>query len=246
MNNQATLEKMRSLKLRGMSRAFEASLEAGAKENYTADEMLAYLVDAEWDDRHNRKLARLLKSAKFRYQASLEQLDYNPKNKKRKLDKNLMLRFSGCDWIQKAQDVIVTGPTGAGKSFIASALGHQACILGYKVLYCNCTKFFPRLKYSEADGSYARELEKIQRTDLLILDDFGLYPFDTQSRLALLEIMEDRHGQSSTLIASQFPVKSWFELIGNPTIADAVCDRIVHGSHRINLEESDSLRKRED
>ena len=240
MNNHATVEKLEQMKLYGMLRAFKSTMEQGPmKQSFTADELLAHLVDAEWDERYNRKLARLLKDAHFRYQASLQQIDFQVN---RNLDKNTILRFSDCTWIRERQDIIITGPTGAGKSFLATALAHQGCMHGFTVLYANCGKLFSQLKIAKADGTYVKELKKIQKQDVLLIDDFALYPFDTPMRLALLEIMEDRHGRSSTVLASQFPVAAWHEVIGEPTIADAICDRIIHHAHRIELN-GESLRK---
>lgn len=241
MNNQATIEKMSQMKLHGMIRAFKSTMETGAGKKFTADELLGHMIDAEWDDRYNRKITRLIKAAGFRYQASMEQIDYSVN---RNLDKNLLLRLSDCTWIQKKQDIIVTGATGTGKSYIASALGHQGCMHEHKVLYFNCKKLFSKLKQSKADGTDIKELKKIQKQEVLILDDFGLPPFDNDSRLALLEIIEDRHGIKSTVIATQFPIKNWFDIIGEPTIADAICDRIIHNAHRIELK-GESMRKKQ-
>lgn len=240
MNNEATLDKMQKMKLYGMLRAFNQSLETGMVNKVGPDELLGHLIDAEWDDRHNRRLKRLIKTARFRYQASLVEIDFELK---RGLDKGMMLRFSDCGWIKNRQDIIITGPTGVGKSFLASSLGYQGCMYGFRVLYFNCTKLFSQLKLKKADGTYHKELERIQKQEVLILDDFALHPFDAQSRLSLLEIMEDRHGRSSTVISSQFPVKSWHEIIGEPTIADAICDRIIHSAHRIELT-GESVRKK--
>jgi len=240
MNNQASIEKMQKMKLHGMVRAFQSTMETSVRNNFTADELLAHLIDAEWDDRYNRKLNRLLKAAKFRYQASIEQINFQLN---RNIDKNMILRLSDCGWILKNQDIIATGPTGVGKSFIISALGFQGCMYGFKVLYFNCGKLFSILKYAKADGTYIKLMNHIQKQDVIIIDDFGLHPFDTQSRLSLLEIMEDRHGRKSTIISSQFPVKNWHEIIGEPTIADAICDRIIHSAFRIELD-GDTLRKK--
>jgi len=240
MNNEATITKMQKMKLYGMLRAFNQSLEAGMMDKVTADELLGHLIDAEWDDRHNRRLQRLIKAAKFRYQASLEEIDFKLD---RGLDKNMLLRFSSSSWIEKRRDIIITGPTGVGKSFLASSLGYQGCMYGFRVLYFNCSKLFSQLRLKKADGTYNKELDRIQKQEMLILDDFALHPFDTQSRLSLLEIMEDRHGRGSTVISSQFPVKSWHEIIGEPTIADAICDRIIHSAYRIELK-GESVRKK--
>ena len=240
MNNEATITRMQKMKLYGMLRAFNQSLEAGMMNKVTADELLGHLIDAEWDDRHNRRLQRLIKAAKFRYQASLDEIDFNLD---RGLDKNMLLRLSSSRWIEKRRDIIITGPTGVGKSFLASGLGFQGCMYGFRVLYFNCSKLFSQLRLSKADGTYNKELDRIQKQEMLVLDDFALHPFDTQSRLSLLEIMEDRHGRGSTVISSQFPVKSWHEIIGEPTIADAICDRIIHSAYRIELK-GESVRKK--
>ena len=196
-------------------------------------------VESEWDDRHNRNIERRLRNAKFRYQSTVEGMDYGAN---RSLDKNQMLRFAECTFVKNKENLFITGSTGIGKSYIASALGHQACIVGYKVIYANATKLFAKLKMAKADGSYMREITKIERQDLLIIDDFGLNPLDHQNRQALMEIIEDRHGKSSTIITSQIPVALWYEVIGEKTMADAILDRIVHDAHRIELT-GESLRK---
>lgn len=238
--NESTLQKMKNLKFFGMLRAFRTTLEAEQMNRYTPDEMVAFLIESEWDDRHNRKVERILKNAKFRYKASIEDIIYSDK---RNLTKNDIHRLADCTFIEKKQVIIITGSTGVGKSYVASALGHQACINGYKVFYANMTKLIGKLKMAKADGSYVRELLKIERQDLLILDDFGLQPLDTQGRACLMEIIEDRHGKSSLIITSQVPVKQWYEIIGEKTIADAILDRIVHDTTRIELK-GESLRKR--
>ncbi len=239
MNNSQTIEKMKQMKLHGMARAMESALDMGLAD-ITPDEFLAHLVDAEYDDRHNRRLARLAKNAKFRYTASLEEIDFNIE---RNLPKNMFLRFSDCSFIKDRKNIIITGSTGTGKSFAASALGNQACIYGYRTLYFNAQKLFSALKLAKADGSYINQVQKIEKASLIILDDFGLQKLDTASRLIFLEILEDRHGLSSTVITSQLPVPSWHEIIGDATIADAICDRIINSSYRIELK-GGSLRKK--
>lgn len=239
MNNQATMDKMHAMRMHGMLRVFKNTLETEVKKKFTLDELIAHMIEVEWEDRKNRKFNRMLDNAKFRYKASFEELNFNIN---RNLNKNELLRLSDCSWIIKKQNIIITGPTGVGKSYVASALGHQACLYEYKVKYFNCMKLFSLLKQSTADGSYGKELNRLKKTDLLILDDFGLQAFDKQHRLAFLEILEDRHGQQSTIIVSQLPVKNWHEIIGDATIADAICDRLVHTSNKIKLK-GESVRK---
>ncbi len=237
--NEVSLQKMKHLKFYGMANAFRLSLEDGRLSKMTTDEMISFLVESEWDDRNNRRIDRTLRNAKFRYKANLDQMHFDID---RNLDKNLLLRLSACNFIRKNENVLITGSTGIGKSYIASAIGNQACTLGFKVIYSNSTKLFSRLKMAKADGSFIKEMAKLEKQDLLILDDFGLQPFDNFSRATLMEIVEDRHGIKSTIIASQLPVNLWHEVIGEETVADAILDRIVHDAHRIELE-GESLRK---
>jgi DNA replication protein DnaC len=241
MNNlQITISRMKELRLHGMAGAFQKALESGSNEQYTIDEFLTHLVDAEWNDRNERKRVRLTRAAGFRYRSSMMELDYT---EKRNLDKNLMLRLSDCRWIIEGKDILITGATGLGKSFIGSALGHHACDQGYRVMYQSTGRLMGALKEGKREGSYLKLLEKIFKSDVLILDDFGLNTFDDKARLALLDILEDRHGRKSTVILSQLPVVSWHGLIGDSTIADAIMDRIVYGAHRIELK-GESLRKK--
>jgi len=237
--NEQTLQKMRQMKFFGMVRAFRTSMENGSMDKVTTDEMVSMLIDSEWDDRNNRRIERQMRNARFRYKANVEQLHFDIN---RNLDKNQLMRLADCTFIQRKENLLITGSTGIGKSYIASAIGNQACTLGYKVLYANSTKLFSRLKMAKADGSYIREIAKIERQDLLILDDFGLQPLDGYSRSVLMEIIEDRHGNRSTIITSQLPVSQWYEVIGEQTVADAILDRIVHDAHRIELL-GESLRK---
>lgn len=239
MNNTATIEKMISMKLHGMARAFRESYEVGMKNKITPDEMLAFLIDAEWDERYNRKLSRRLSAARFRYRAHIEEVDTAAS---RNIDKNKLMRFTDAAWITNAENIIITGATGVGKSFIVSAIGNHACINGFNVVYYNCLKLFSSLKTGKADGTYSKEIKKIKSQDLIILDDFGLSPFDKDSRLMLLEIIEDRIGISSTIVSTQLPIKQWFDVIGDQTIADAFIDRLIHSAHKINLK-GDSMRK---
>lgn len=222
-----------------MSRAFATTMEAQGID-YTNDELVAYLMQCEWDDRQNRKIQRLTKAARFRYSAVMEAIDYAPS---RQLDRNRIQRFASCGFIDKGENILVTGSTGVGKSYMTSALGHQACSQGYKVMYFNAAKLFTLLKTSKADGSYLKQINKLEKQDLLILDDFGLKPLDNINRHSLMEIIEDRHGKRSIIIASQLPVEAWHDIIGEKTLADAILDRLVHSAHRIDIK-GESMRKK--
>jgi DNA replication protein DnaC len=237
--NTDTLDKMRRMRLLGMHRAFKTSMEK-QEQTFTADEMVALLIDSEWDDRHNRNIERSMHNARFRYRATIEQVEYSTE---RGMDKNVVHRLADGAFINRKENILITGSTGTGKSFLASAIGHQACQLGFRVLYANATRLLAQLKMAKADGSAIKELMKIEKQDLLILDDFGIQPFDQQSRTSLLDIIEDRHGKRSTIITAQVPVKQWYDLIGEKTVADAVMDRIVHNAQRIELK-GESLRRK--
>ena len=238
-SNQATIQKLEKMGMWGMMRALRQSMEADTKADLTPDELIAHLVDVEWDERQDRRLTRLLQLARLRYRAGLEDIDFGLH---RNLEKNQLMRLTDCRWVEDNQDLILTGPCGSGKSFLASMLGQQACIHGYTVSYWPASKLFEQMKLCKADGTYLRELAKISKKRLLIVDDFGLEVLDTASRLTLLEILEDRHGRCSSVFSSQLPVSQWHQVIGDPTIADAICDRIVHTAHRIELK-GESVRK---
>lgn len=239
MNNE-TLEKMRQLRLYGMYDAFKTNLETSIKESLTPDQFISLLVASEWDDRKNRSVERSIRQANFRYNASLEQIDFSID---RGLDKNEVHRLASLEFIGEHKDLFITGSTGTGKSYLATALGYQACQQGYRVMYVNTAKLMGQLKLAKAKGTVLSDLKRIERMDVLILDDFGLQAFDAQSRIALLDVIEDRHQKHSTIITSQIPVKEWYDVIGEKTIADAVLDRIVHHSLRVELY-GESLRRR--
>ena len=238
--NQQTLSKMNHMKFYGMHGAFKTAIETGKTDHYTLDQFIAQLIEAEWDDRHNRRIARNIKNARFRYKASIEKVIYS---EDRNLDQNKLLRLAQGGFINNGENILVTGSTGVGKSYIATALGYQGCIEGHRVMYFSTTKLFAKLKMAKADGSYLKELAKIERQHLIILDDFGLQPMDNQDRLAFLEIIEDRHRKGSVIITSQLPVSGWYDIIGEKTIADATMDRLVHHAHRIELS-GESMRKK--
>jgi DNA replication protein DnaC len=239
--NGITFTKMKQMKLYGMHSAFKTAVETGKTDDYTIDQFVSMIIDAEYDDRNNRKIARTIKNAKFHYKSSIENIIYD---EARNIDRTKLLRLAECDFIDKKENILVTGSTGAGKSYLATALGYQACINGYKVMYYNTTKLFSILKMAKADGSYLKELAKIEKQQLIILDDFGLQPLDSQNRIALLEIIEDRSNTGSVIVTSQVPVQAWYETIGEKTIADAILDRLIHGAHRIELQGESMRRKR--
>lgn len=239
MNTQATLEKMHQMKFYGMANAYQASLQQKNGEPLPLDTLIAHLVDSEWLDREHRKTHRHIRYARFRYPASMEQIDYYAT---RNLDKAQILRLADGSYLKQKENIIITGPTGVGKSYIASAFGHQACHQGFKVRYFNLNKLFSWMHISKADNSYLKELNKLEKTDLLILDDFGLQAIEGANRLLLLEIMEDRYDRQSTIIASQLPVEKWYEMFDDNTVADAILDRLIHRAHRIALK-GESMRK---
>ncbi len=228
------------LRLHGMSRSWQALLETRKSHELSLSEGLTLLLQAEEEERTDRRFEQLRKNARFRYQASVEELRLEVS---RGLDKGLILGLATGEYLAKAESVLISGATGCGKSFLASALGHQACAQGYKVAYYNVQKLLLRTKMARLDGTIYKFLERLSKTDLLILDDFGLTHLEQQQRLDLMEIIEDRHARASTIIASQLPVASWYDVIGEETIADAILDRLVHSSYRIELR-GESLRKK--
>jgi DNA replication protein DnaC len=237
--NEKTITRLKEMKFYGMLRAFQTSFESATNPELTTDELIAHLVEEEWDDRCNRKIMRGITNAHFRYKASVEQMYFEAD---RGMDKNQVMRLADCTFITKKENILITGSTGIGKSYLACALGQQACALGYRVMYFSTGKLFSKLKMAKADGSYISEIARLERQHLLILDDFGIQGLDTQSRAMLMEIIEDRHGKGSTIITSQVPVGQWHEVIGEKTIADAIMDRLIHNAHRLELT-GESLRK---
>ena len=228
------------LRLHGMNRSWKALLETRRQSELSLEEGLEILLQAEVQDRENRRFDRLQKNARFRYQASVEEIRYDAS---RGIDKSIIARLATGQYLDKGESVLITGATGCGKSFIASALGHQACAQGYKVAYFNTQKLLMKTKMARAEGTIFKLFEGLSKTNLLILDDFGLTHLQQQQQLDLMEIIEDRHAKSSTIIASQLPVSNWFDVIGEETIADAILDRLVHTSHRIELK-GESLRRK--
>ena len=222
----------KQLRLQGMYITWKALMETRQHHELSFVDGLEVLLQAEALDRTNRRFERLTKTARFRYQATIEELNFNTS---RGINTSQVTELATGGYLAKGESVLITGSTGCGKSFLASALGHQACSQGSKVLYFNTQKLLMQTKMSRLDGSFLKFFDKLAKANLLILDDFGLSHLDKLQQIDLMEIIEDRHGQSSTIIASQLPIGSWYEIIGEATIADAILDRLVHTSHRIEL-----------
>ena len=231
---------LKQLRLHGMGRSWQALMETRKHYELSFTEGMEMMLQAEEDDRSDKRFERLQRGAHFRYQASIEELQMETS---RGLDKSLVANLATGDYIAKGEAVLVCGSTGTGKSFLASALGHHACSQGYKVIYYNLQKLLLKTKMSRIDGTIYKFFEKLSRTDLLILDDFGLTHLEQQQRMDFMEIIEDRHACKATIIASQLPVASWYDVIGENTIADALLDRMVHTSYRIELK-GESLRRK--
>ena len=240
MLNEQTFDKLYGLKLFGMAEAFKEQLQHPNLSALSFEERFGLLVDRQWTFKEDCRLQRLLKDAKLKIQACPEDLDYkNPRG----IDKSIILRLLSCDWVQKHQNVIISGPTGVGKTFLACALAQKACREGFRAFYIRLPKLFYHLALAKADGSYPKTMKKLLRAQILILDDLGLAPLTDPERRDLLEVIEDRHGASSTIVTSQLPIDNWHEHIGDPTIADAILDRLIHNAHRINLK-GGSMRKK--
>jgi DNA replication protein DnaC len=242
MLHEPTAEKLAELKLHALSRAWQEQAEDASIHDLGFDERLALLVEAEWLDRQNKRLVRSLKEAKLRISAAcIEGIEFEAT---RKLDRKKIRELSSCRWVDEHQNVIVTGKTGVGKSYLACALAQQACRKGYRAIYRRTSRLFDELRLAHADGTYPRLLARLARVDVLVIDDWGLSPLKDGERRDLLEIMEDRYGLKSTIWTSQLPVEAWHDHIGDPTVADAICDRVVHNAHRIVLK-GPSRRKNE-
>lgn len=234
-----TLEHLRNLKLTAMAQALEEQPEQPQTFDLSFEERLSLLVMREITDRENRRLQRLLKTARLKQAACVEDIDYRHP---RGLDKSLMATLAAGDWIRRGANVHLTGQTGTGKSWLACALGNQACRMGWSVKYERVPRLLENLRIAHADGSFGKRLAQLAKTDLLILDDFGIKPLARGDRHDLLEIIEDRHGARSTLVTSQLPISLWHEYIGEPTVADAVLDRLLQNAFRMELK-GESLRR---
>ena len=239
MNQQLTIEKMKMMRLKGMAQTHHANLEQQRYQDYTIDQYVSLLIDQEWECRQNRKTTNLLRRASFRINATVKNIDFTSP---RGLDKNVLNRLASLDFLSKKENLIITGATGTGKSYLAQAIGNEACLHLHKTKYFTTARLFDEINLAKLQGTYHKLIKSIQNTALLILDDFGLHPFDKNARQALMDIVEYKYEQSSLIITSQFPVTKWHELIGEGTIADAILDRLIHSSHRIELK-GESLRK---
>jgi DNA replication protein DnaC len=229
---QQTIDSLYQMKLTGMAQALEEQQGLPDIQDLSFEDRLALLLERESTARADRRLKRLLQLARLRLQASVEDVDFRTK---RGLDKSVFLRLAGCDWIRQHQVLLIIGATGTGKTYLSCALGLAACRQALTVRYMRLPRLFNDLAIARADGSYAKLLASLSRVDLLILDDWGLAPMADRERRDVLEIVEDRYGRRSTLVASQLPVEHWHELVGDPTFGDAILDRLLHQAHRITL-----------
>jgi len=240
MLTHPTLEKLESLRLTGMLTALQEQMGMDDINNLNFEERLGLLVDREAVYRESRRLKTRLRKAKLRHDAAVEDIDFRHP---RGLDKSLVMRLADCNWLKNHENLIITGPTGVGKSYLACAFAQKACRTGYSAVYLRTSRLFENLGLAKGDGRYIKLLTGFAKTDLLVLDDFGLAKLNREHQHDLLEILEDRHGLKSTLVTSQLPVEHWHEQIGDPTMADAILDRLVHSAHKIQLK-GGSMRKK--
>jgi len=239
INKQETLNQLHTLKLKGMASVYEASFAMPSHETLSAHELLGRMTQAEQQHRVDQKTTMFLKLSKLRYDAMFEQVHCSPE---RNLTRDQLLELSDCSFIDRSENVLITGSTGCGKSYLACAIGRQACALGYKTLYFGMNRFIERIAQAKLDGTYVKMLNQLEKVHLIIIDDFGLAAMDYNLKLTLLQLLEDRYGRKSIILSSQFPVSSWHELINEPTLADAIMDRLAVSAIRLELK-GPSLRK---
>jgi DNA replication protein DnaC len=240
MLTSPTLEKLKEMRLLGMAGALEDQLQTPDIQSLGFEERLGLLVDREQTERDNRRLKTRLTKARLRQQASLEDIDYSGS---RGLDKGQLLDLGSCKWISERNNLLLTGPTGAGKTYIACALAQKACRQGLTALYLRLPRLFGDLTIAKGDGRYGKLLVRYSRVDVMVLDDWGVAPMTAENRRDLLEILDDRYEKKSTLITSQLPVEKWHRYLEDPTLADAILDRVVHNAYRVELK-GESMRKR--
>lgn len=235
-----TLEKLTTLRFTGMAAALDEQMQMESLDDLSFEERLGILLDREMAVRQSRRMNTRLRKAKLRQESCIEDIDFRHS---RGLDKSLVMRLAGCEWIKEHNNLIITGPTGVGKTYLACAFAQKACRQGFNALYLRMTKLFEDLSLAKGDGRYLKLLASFAKADLLVLDDYGLDELNREQRHDLLEILEDRHGLKSTLVTSQLPIDLWHEQIGDPTLADAILDRLVHSAHKIKLN-GESMRKK--
>jgi DNA replication protein DnaC len=240
MLTHPTLDKLQALKFTGMATALAEQMQMPDIEELSFEERLGLLVDRETTERDNRRLSSRLRRAKLKHAAALEDINYRHP---RGLDKSLIQSLAACQWVKEHLNILLTGPTGVGKTWLACALAQKACREGYTALYLRLPRLLQDMAIAKGDGRYPKLLATLAKTDVVILDDWGLAKLTAEHRRDLLEILEDRHGTRSTLVTSQFPIEKWHDVIGDPTLADAILDRLVHNAYKINLK-GESMRKR--
>lgn len=236
---EPTLEKLYTMKLTGMADAFKEQLQQPDINGLSFEERFALLVDRHWSWKEDRRMNRLLNSAKLKDNACIEGIDFRTP---RGLDKSVILRLAGSEWIKNAQNVIITGPTGVGKTYLACAVANSACRNSYPSVYKRAPRFYQEIAIARADGSYPKLMNKLLKVKVLIIDDFCITPMADAERRDLLEVIEDRQGISSTIVVTQIPIDNWFDTIGDPTLADAILDRLIHNAHKVHLK-GESMRK---